>query len=254
MLEVQRAIDGGAHEIVLTGVNIGDFGTAHGENLLQLIQAIEDNPSETRFRISSIEPNLLTNEIIEFVARSKRFMPHFHIPLQSGSDEVLRAMRRRYRTDLYRDRITTIRTLMPHACIGVDVITGFRNETEELFLETKDFLMSLPISYLHVFTYSERDDTTALRIQERVPVEERHRRTQVLRMLSEKMKRGFYDQFVGSARPVLWEQAEDEGLMHGFTDNYIKVTMPYDGQLVNRTSQTKLTGRFDDESLRGETV
>jgi threonylcarbamoyladenosine tRNA methylthiotransferase MtaB len=254
MLEVQRAIDGGAQEIVLTGVNIGDFGTAHGENLLQLIQAIEDTPSETRFRISSIEPNLLTNEIIEFVARSKRFMPHFHIPLQSGSDEVLRAMRRRYRTDLYRDRITTIRTLMPHACIGVDVITGFRNETEELFLETKDFLMSLPISYLHVFTYSERDDTTALRIQERVPVGERHRRTQVLRMLSEKMKRGFYDQFVGSARPVLWEQAEDEGLMHGFTDNYIKVTMPYDDQLVNRTSHTKLTGRFDDESLRGETV
>ena len=252
--EVVRAMDQGAKEIVLTGVNIGDFGTAHGESLLDLIQRIEALDTSTRFRISSIEPNLLTNEIISFVAQSKSFMPHFHIPLQSGSDAVLRSMRRRYRTDLYRDRIELIQKLMPDACIGVDVITGFRNETDTYFLETKEFLTSLPISYLHVFTYSERPDTTALRIAEMVPVEERHRRTQVLRMLSEKMKRAFYDRFIGTTRTVLWEHAEDDGVMHGFTDNYIKVSAPYDASRVNTTTPAQMMKRFDDESLSAEPI
>ncbi|MFM7813685.1 MAG: tRNA (N(6)-L-threonylcarbamoyladenosine(37)-C(2))-methylthiotransferase MtaB, partial [Flavobacteriales bacterium] len=164
----------------------------------------------------------------------------------------LRSMRRRYRTDLYRDRIELIHQLMPDACIGVDVITGFRNETEAYFLETKEFLTSLPLSYLHVFTYSERADTTALRIPEMEAMEERHRRTQVLRMLSEKMKRAFYDRFIGAQRSVLWEQAEDDGMMHGFTDNYIKVAAPYDASRVNTTTHALLLTRLDDESLKAE--
>ena len=231
--QAELAAEKGAKEIVLTGVNIGDFGTANGETFLDLIKALDALPNIERFRISSIEPNLLTEEIIEFVAQSNKFMPHFHIPLQSGDDEILRAMRRRYRTDLYQSRIESIKRLIPDACIGVDVITGFPGETDELFQNTMNFIQSLPVSYLHVFTYSERANTTALRIQDVVPIEKRQLRTNHLRMLSEKKKRAFYQAFTQSERTVLWEGIDDEGRMLGYTDNYIRLSKPFDAAQVN---------------------
>ena len=240
--QARKAIQDGAKEIVLTGVNIGDFGTSHGETLLELVKQLDELPGVERYRISSIEPNLLTDEIIDFVAKSKKFMPHFHIPLQSGSDDILAAMRRRYRTELYRNRIQDIKNKMPDACIGVDVIVGFPGETDELFTETQQFLAELPVSYLHVFTYSERDNTTALRIQEVVPMEKRYERNKILRILSEKKKRAFYSEHLDSERPVLWEGENDEGKMSGFTDNYIKVLRTWDLALVNNLTNVKLLG------------
>ncbi len=231
--QAELAIERGAKEIVLTGVNIGDFGTANGETFLDLIKALDALPHIERYRISSIEPNLLTEEIIAFVAQSKKFMPHFHIPLQSGDDEILRAMRRRYRTDLYQSRIESIKRLIPDACIGVDVITGFPGETDELFQNTMNFIQSLPVSYLHVFTYSERANTTALRIQDVVPIEKRQLRTNQLRLLSEKKKRAFYHGFIQQERTVLWEGIDDEGKMMGYTDNYIRLSKPFDTAQVN---------------------
>lgn len=224
IIQAQKAVDAGAKEIVLTGVNIGDFGTANGESFFDLIQELDKLEGVERYRISSIEPNLLSEEIIDFVSKSQKFMPHFHIPLQSGDDEILRAMRRRYRTDLYRSRIARIKEVMPHACIGVDVITGFPGESQELFLNTMKFIQELPVSYLHVFTYSERANTTALRITDIVPVNDRQERTAQLRMLSEKKKRAFYKEFLGSERKVLWESANENGRMTGYTDNYIRVS------------------------------
>ena len=231
--QAKRAIEAGAKEIVLTGVNIGDFGTAHNERFFQLIEQLDTLSGVERFRISSIEPNLLSEEIISFVAQSKKFMPHFHIPLQSGDDEILRAMRRRYRTALYRSRIESIVQQIPDACIGVDVITGFPGETDELFLNTMEFLKDLPIAYLHVFTYSERPNTTALRIQDIVPVAKRQERTQQLRMLSDKLKRQFYQRCAHQSRPVLWETGTEDEKMSGYTDNYIRVTAPMDRELLN---------------------
>jgi threonylcarbamoyladenosine tRNA methylthiotransferase MtaB len=231
--QAQKAIDAGAKEIVLTGVNIGDYGTQHNTNLLTLIEKLDRLQGVERFRISSIEPNLLSNEIIDFVATSDKFMPHFHIPLQSGSDEILRLMRRRYRTSLYRERIDRIIQAMPNACIGIDVITGFPGETDERFEETRQFLIDLPAAYLHVFTYSERDNTTALRIADVVPQETRHRRTIELRMLSDKKKRAFYDRFIGSQQRILWEGSDDEGVMYGFSENYLKVSQPWSSEAVN---------------------
>lgn len=233
----------GVKEIVLTGVNIGDFGkTANGnertdESFLQLIQRLDDLEGVDRFRISSIEPNLLTNEIIDFVAGSKRFMPHFHVPLQSGSDKILKLMRRKYVTKLYRSRIEKIKSVMPHACIGVDVIVGFPGESEEQFLETYNFIHSLDVSYLHVFTYSERANTRALSITPVVPIPERKERNKKLRILSEKKKRAFYAQHVGTDRPVLFEAENDNGIRYGFTDNYIKIGIPYQEEEWN-TIQT----------------
>ncbi len=238
--QARKAIDAGAREIVLTGVNIGDYGTQHNSTLLQLIEELDQLPGVDRFRISSIEPNLLTNDIIDFVAHSKKFMPHFHVPLQSGSDDILRAMRRRYRTDLYRERMERIAQTMPHACIGVDVITGFPGETDERFEETRNFLMSLPVAYLHVFTYSERDNTTAVRLTDVVPQEIRNRRTIELRMLSEKKKRAFYERFTGSTQRVLWEGAEEDGLMYGFTENYLKVSQPFEASSVNEIREARM--------------
>jgi threonylcarbamoyladenosine tRNA methylthiotransferase MtaB len=240
--QARKAIQDGAKEIVLTGVNIGDFGTSHGETLLELVKQLDELPGVERYRISSIEPNLLTDEIIDFVSKSKKFMPHFHIPLQSGSDDILAAMRRRYRTELYRNRIQDIKNKMPDACIGVDVIVGFPGETDELFTETQQFLAEIPVSYLHVFTYSERDNTTALRIQEVVPMEKRYERNKILRILSEKKKRAFYSEHLDSERPVLWEGENDEGKMSGFTDNYIKVLRTWDLALVNNLTNVKLLG------------
>lgn len=218
-----KAAEQGAKEIVLTGVNIGDYGKSTDETFYDLILALDQDVPVDRFRISSIEPNLLTPEIIAWVAQSSKFQPHFHIPLQSGSDAVLKAMRRRYRTDLYSDRIAEIRQLMPHASIGVDVITGFPNETEEAFATTQAFLLDLPVSYLHVFTYSERAKTTAPRMDESVPVEIRKERTKQLRMLSLKKQRAHYEGFLGQQKAVLFEESVEDGLRFGYTPEYVRV-------------------------------
>lgn len=240
VLQAEKAIASGAKEIVLTGVNIGDFGTAHGETLLDLVVALDALPGVERYRISSIEPNLLTDELIDFVSTSKRFQPHFHIPLQSGSDEVLSAMRRRYRTELYASRIQRIRNQMPHASIGVDVIVGFPGESKERFAETVDFIKSLEVSYLHVFTYSERPNTTALRIEEVVPVPVRKERNKTLRNLSLKAQRAHYEAHVGSRLPVLFEDAEEDGLRMGYTPNYIRVAAPADSVAGNQIKTVQL--------------
>lgn len=233
----------GVKEVVLTGVNIGDYGKTTdgnqrtGEDLYQLIQELEKLNGVDRWRISSIEPNLLNNDIIKFVAGSKSFQPHFHIPLQSGSDKILKLMRRKYLTKLYAERVATIKKHMPHACIGVDVIVGFPGETEEQFLETYNFINGLNVSYLHVFTYSERTNTRALNIEPIVPMDVRKQRNKMLRILSEKKRREFYNQHLGTERSVLFESENDNGIMYGFTDNYIKVAVPYNEEMVN-TIQT----------------
>lgn len=233
----------GVKEIVLTGVNLGDFGlhesasgksTSRNENFFDLIQALDGTPEIARFRISSIEPNLLTNEIIDWVSTSKSFMPHFHIPLQSGSDRILGLMRRRYRKDLYAERVSRIKQRMPDACIGVDVIVGSPGETESDFRETIDFLTELDVSYLHVFTYSERAHTHALTIKPVVPISVRQERNKILRQLSYQKMQAFSRSFEGTSRPVLFEQAEKDQLMEGFTDNYIRVTTPYRAEWVNQ--------------------
>ena len=226
--QAEKAVAAGAKEIVLTGVNIGDFGTAHGETLLDLAMALDRLDGAERFRISSIEPNLLTDDLIDFVATSRKFQPHFHIPLQSGSDKVLGAMRRRYRTDLYRSRIQHIREVLPTAGIGVDVIVGFPGESDQDFMDTVDFIKSLSCSYLHVFTYSERPNTTALRIDDVVPVPVRKQRNKILRNLSLKMQRAHYEQGLGRPHQVLVEDATEDGLRMGYTPNYIRVAVPFD--------------------------
>lgn len=223
----------GVKEVVLTGVNIGDFGQGNEENFYQLVQALDQVKGIERFRISSIEPNLLSDEIIDFVAMSKRFVPHFHVPLQSGSDAMLQSMRRRYLSDLYRERIERIKTRMPNACIGVDVIVGFPGETEEEFMKTVDFIQSLNVSYLHVFTYSERANTTALRMEDVIPMHVRQQRNKMLTSLSHKKKRAFYESQLGTTHTVLWEASENDGQMHGFTENYVKVQKPFDEASVN---------------------
>ncbi len=218
----------GAREIVLTGVNLGDFGLrSEKEDLFSLIRELDNVTGIDRFRISSIEPNLLTNEIIEFVSNSKRFMPHFHIPLQSGSNKILGLMRRRYKKEGYAERIGLIKTMMPHCCIGVDVIVGFPGETDEDFRETVEFLEKLDFSYLHVFTYSERDDTLAKTMRPVVPIEKRNERNKILRNLSYRKMQYFTAQHIGQKRKVLLESKNRNGLMEGYTDNYIKITVPY---------------------------
>jgi threonylcarbamoyladenosine tRNA methylthiotransferase MtaB len=223
-------------EIVLTGVNIGDFGIVEGkrnERFADLVIALDEVEGINRFRISSIEPNLLTNEIISFAAQSKLFVPHFHIPLQSGSNTILRKMGRRYLRELYVDRVTKIKTLLPQACIGVDVIVGFPGETDELFLETYSFLNELDISYLHVFTYSERANTRAAEMDEIVPMKKRNERSKMLRILSEKKRRKFYEENLGKTFTVLFEEDVENGKIHGFTENYIRVAAKYDPMLIN---------------------
>lgn len=230
-------------EVVLTGVNIGDFGIQEGkrkERFADLVFALDAIDGIDRFRISSIEPNLLTNEIIEFVSRSERFVPHFHIPLQSGSNTILRKMGRRYLRELYEDRVSKIKTLMPHCCIGVDVIVGFPGETDELFLETYNFLNELNISYLHVFTYSERANTRATEMEDVVPMKKRNERSKMLRILSEKKRRKFYEENLGKTFTVLFEEDVEDGQMHGFTDNYIRVAAKYDPLLINELKQVTL--------------
>lgn len=233
----------GVQEVVLTGVNLGDFGKGHqgnrkhNEDFFDLVKALETETDMPRFRISSIEPNLLHPELIEYISVSKRFMPHFHMPLQSGNNDMLAAMRRRYRRELYAERVALIKEKMPHACIGVDVIVGFPGETETHFQDTFNFLHELPISYLHVFTYSERENTPAALLPGIVPVHERKQRNARLRDLSEKKMNLFTEEHIGETRPTLFEHAEKDGNMEGYTDNYIKLTRPFDANKVNRISQ-----------------
>lgn len=256
----RRIAEKGIREIVLTGVNLGDFGngtaviegnSAKKEALfIDLIQALDEIDADLRFRISSIEPNLLTGEIIDFVAGSRHFMPHFHVPLQSGNDKQLRDMRRRYRRDLYAERMQRIKAHMPHACIGCDVIVGFPGETEDDFLETYRFIQSLDVSYLHVFTYSERPDTPATLLPDAVPVNERRRRNQALRGLSEMKRRAFYGQYLGTVRPALIEQHKDPALLSGFTDNYVKIEIPFREGLLNTVRPIQMN-RLLEESVEG---
>ena len=243
----------GGREIVLTGVNIGDFGKTTGESFLDLIRALDRVEGIERYRISSIEPNLITDEAIDFVAGCRSFMPHFHIPLQSGSDSVLKLMRRRYDTALFRHKIEKIKQVLPEAFIGVDVIVGTRGETAAYFEETRRFLEDLDITQLHVFSYSERPGTMALRIDNPVPPEEKHRRSQVLLELSERKLTAFYEAHIGETARVLVEHTLHGEWMHGFTENYIKVELPYDERLSNEVRSVRLGGWNEDRSaLKGE--
>ncbi len=234
----------GAREVVLTGVNTGTFGQQHGERLIDLLRQLDQIEGIMRYRISSIEPNLLTDEIIDFTASSRAFLPHFHIPLQAGTDHLLQLMRRRYDTALYRSKLERIKSVMPDACIAADVIAGFNGESEEEFAQALDFIASLPISYLHVFTYSDRPGTAALRLGEKVPIPVRHEHTQRLLELSEQKHHAFVSSQMGKSRPVLWEEGMKEGekeKMYGWTDNYIRLARPYDSALINTVESVAIT-------------
>lgn len=244
---VQEIVKTGVQEIVLTGVNLGDFGIdpesgKHTSRFIDLARELEKVEGLNRIRISSIEPNLTTDEVIELVSKSPSFMPHFHLPLQSGSDVLLKAMRRRYMRQLYKDRVEKIKTLMPHACIGVDVIVGFPGETEELFLETYKFLNELPISYLHVFTYSERNNTPANLMSGKVDMSIRKQRNKMLRQLSIKKQRAFYESQLNSVWPVLFETENHDGWMYGYSSNYIRVVAPYNETLINAIVNCRIAG------------
>ncbi len=244
-------------EIVLTGVNTGDFGIRDGvrhDRFIDLVKELDNVEGIKRFRISSIEPNLLSNEIIEFVAQSKRFVPHFHIPLQSGSNKILKLMKRRYQRELYVDRVNSIKSFMPNCCIGVDVIVGFPGETKEDFLETYKFLNELNISYLHVFTYSERDNTRAAEMSGSVSMKERSERSKMLHILSDKKRRVFYEENIGQETDVLFENDIEDGAMHGFTQNYIRVAAKYDPLLINEIKKVRLTSLNDKGLIEVEDV
>ena len=230
-----------AREVVLTGVNIGDFGKNNDETFGDLVKELDTLEGIDRIRISSIEPNLLTSEIIDFVSTSKRFVPHFHVPLQSGSPDILKAMRRRYKRDVYSDRVEKIKSIMPHCCIGVDVIVGFPGETEELFMETYNFINELDVSYLHVFTYSERDNTHAIELGGVVSAQDRAKRSKMLHILSDKKRRAFYEQNIDKDATVLFETERDGDVMYGFTENYVKVKTPYNEALANQIVNVKLS-------------
>lgn len=245
----------GAREIVLTGVNTGDFGIQNGvrvERFIDLVHALDKVQRVDRFRISSIEPNLLSHDIIEFVAQSNKFVPHFHMPLQSGSDKILKRMKRRYLRALYAERVETIRKVMPLACIGVDVIVGFPGESDDDFLDTYQFLNALDVSYLHVFTYSERAHTPAAGMSGRVPAARRAERSKMLHILSDKKRRSFYERNLGQAADVLFEHDIEGGLMHGFTGNYVRVAAPYDPMLVNEIVPISLDKISDAGVVIGE--
>ena len=250
----QAAAEGGK-EIVIAGVNIGDFGKTTGETFFDLVKALDAVGGIERYRISSIEPNLLTDEIIEYVAKSRAFMPHFHIPLQSGCDEVLKLMRRRYDTALFAHKIQKIKEVMPHAFIGVDVIVGTRGETEEYFNQAYEFLKGLDVTQLHVFSYSERPGTQALKIEHVVSPDEKHRRSQLLLALSDEKTRAFYESHIGKEAVVLMEKSKSGTPMHGFTDNYVRVELPYDLSLDNKLVRVRM-GDFNEDgtSLKGEII
>jgi len=250
--KAQEIAQAGIPEIVLTGVNVGDYGKGefgnkkHESTFLELVQALDAQVPVERMRISSIEPNLLRDEIITFTAESQKFVPHFHLPLQSGSDTILKLMKRRYMTALYRKRVAAVKSANPDTCIGVDVIVGFPGETDELFAETYNMLNELDISYLHVFTYSERENTPAAGMEGVVPIPERKRRNKMLRILSEKKKRAFYESQLGKLRPVLFEGENKEGFMLGYTDNYVRVKTYWNPQWANTTKSLKLNNIGSD--------
>jgi threonylcarbamoyladenosine tRNA methylthiotransferase MtaB len=250
----------GIKEIVLTGVNIGDYGKGefgnkkHEHTFLELVQELDKVEGIERLRISSIEPNLLKNETIEFVSKSRTFVPHFHIPLQSGSNEILKLMKRRYLREIYTERVNKIREVMPDACIGVDVIVGFPGETDEHFLETYHFLNDLDVSYLHVFTYSERDNTEAVEMEGVVAANVRAKRSKMLRGLSVKKRRAFYESQIGTKRTVLFEAENKEGYIHGFTENYVRVKTPWNPELANTLQEINLTKIDEDGSVRLEFI
>lgn len=258
LTNARKIVDEGAKEIVLTGVNIGDYGKGefgnkkHEHTFLELVQALDEVEGIDRFRISSIEPNLLKNDTIKFVGQSKRFVPHFHIPLQSGSNEILGKMRRRYQRELYAERVATIKSLIPDCCIGVDVITGFPGETEEHFMETYNFLNDLDISYLHVFTYSERDNTLAAEMDGTVDYGVRKKRSKMLRVLSAKKRRAFYESQLGTQHEVLFEGNFKDGYITGFTENYVKVKTHWDPELVNTRKKIILKDIGEDGIVRFE--
>jgi len=240
--EAEKIAETNVKEVVLTGVNIGDFGQGSDENFFQLIKGLDMVKGIDRYRISSIEPNLLSNEIIDFcLNESNHFVPHFHIPLQSGNNRLLKAMRRKYLRELYAERVSRIKTIRKDACIGVDVIVGFPGETDEEFMDSLNFLKDLPVSYFHVFTYSERANTTAVKLGDPVPMNLRKERSKMLHILSEKKKRAFYEENTGTIRTVLFENEEDTGMMYGFTENYVKVKFPFDEQKINTFQTVELT-------------
>lgn len=239
--EAKKIAETEVKEVVLTGVNIGDFGQGGNENFFELVKELDKVDGIDRFRISSIEPNLLSNEIIHYtLENSERFVPHFHIPLQSGSNRLLQAMRRKYNRELYAERVSYIKSLRPDCCIGVDVIVGFPGETDEEFIQTMDFLKDLDISYLHVFTYSERANTTAIKLGEPVPMNIRRERSKQLHILSDKKKRKFYEENIGTTRVALIEQEEENGMLFGFTENYVKIKLPYQEELMNTFVRVEL--------------
>ena len=257
---VSEIVEKGVKEIVLTGVNIGDYGiintndSKRESDFFNLIKKLDKVEGIERFRISSIEPNLLTDEIITFTAQSQKFVPHFHIPLQSGSDKILGLMKRRYKRNLYVERVNQIKNVMPQACIGVDVIVGFPGETENDFLETYNFLNSLDISYLHVFTYSERENTDAASMSGSVPISERKRRNKMLRILSEKKRNYFYGKYIGNEFDVLFEEENKKNEIYGFTDNYIRVSVPFDSSLINSVSKVRLTSFDGSIAVKAELI
>ncbi|BDD09978.1 tRNA (N(6)-L-threonylcarbamoyladenosine(37)-C(2))-methylthiotransferase MtaB [Fulvitalea axinellae] len=244
-------------EVVITGVNTGDFGIHEGkrtERFVDLVKELDTVEGIDRYRISSIEPNLITEEIVDICAASKRFVPHFHIPLQSGNDKILKMMRRRYERDLYADRVRMIKEKMPDACIGVDVIVGFPGETEQDFLDTYEFINGLDVGYLHVFSYSERANTPAADMEGVVPNAERQRRSKMLRILSEKKKHKFYEENIGKTARVLFENDVEDGMMHGFTENYVRVRAKYDPMLINEVKEVKMTGLSDNGMMECEEI
>ena len=253
--EARCAAQHGAKEIILTGVNIGDFGKKNGQTFMQLIEELEKVEGVERYRISSIEPNLLTTEIIAHVSQSAKFMPHFHVPLQSGSDAVLKLMRRRYDKAFFAEKMATIRQYIPHAFIGIDVIVGVNGETEEHFNESYEFLQSIDFSQLHVFTYSERPNTQALKIKPIVPMPERHRRNAVLHTLSDQRREAFYKKYIGTEAKILVESSEKEGVMSGFTENYLKVEIPANQLLTNTIQRVRLNMlTLDKQALTGTII
>ena len=237
----RRISASGAKEVILTGVNTGTFGQHQGESFLDLLKGLDQIEGILRYRISSIEPNLLTDDIIDFVAHSRAFLPHFHIPLQAGSDHVLQLMHRRYDTALYRSKLECIKAVMPDACIAADVMAGFNGESEEEFRKVLSFIDSLPISYLHVFTYSDRPGTAALKLGEKIPIPVRHKHTSRLLEISDKKHKEFITSQLGKSRPVLWEHTDHNGTMQGWTDNYIRVCRPYDATLANSIENVTLS-------------
>ena len=253
--EAKKIAETSVKEVVLTGVNIGDFGQGGKEDFYSLIKELDQVKGIDRFRISSIEPNLLTDEIIHFCLKdAEKIAPHFHIPLQSGNDEMLKAMRRKYDTQLYENRINLIKSLRPDACIGVDVIVGFPGETDEFFNDTLNFLKRLDVSYLHVFTYSERANTTAKKMIDVVPMSKRKERSQILHLLSDRKKRDFYAKNKNTERKVLFENEDNSGMMYGFTENYVKIKIPYQENLTNTIQSVSLTELDRDIIYKSELI